>query len=835
MRTKFSGILTLLLAFIVQISFAQDKTITGTVSDNTGLPLPGVNIVIKGTATGTQTDFDGNFTISAATGQTIQFSYVGFQSQEVAVGASNTMNVSLEQGDVLDEVIVTAQGIKREKKALGYAVSTVKQADLEQKSEGDIGRILQGKAAGVQITSTNGVSGSGTNFIIRGYSSISGSNQPLFIVDGVPFDGGSNEQTAFFDGVTESSRFLDLDPNNIESVEVLKGLSATVLYGEDGRNGVVLITTKNASSAGVSKKLEVSVAQSYFITNAVTPDYQDDFGGGFHQNLGFFFSNWGPAFDADISQNNLFIRQRADGVSLIAHPFSRIGDQSLIAGFEDLAASEYEYRPYDSVDQFFRTGSAASTSVNLRGGSEKVNYNVNYGYLEDQGFTPGNRLLRNNLGIGGNAKLSNNITVSGTINYSKTSYATPPIAASAGSGSIGGGASVFGDVLYTPRSVDLTGLPFQAADGRSVYYRSGNDIQNPRWTVANAKTTQATDRIFGNSSVTYNLKENMALTYRFGLDTYTEFNTSGQNRGGVDGNVLGFYRTIQARNSIYDHSVIFNYSTDLTDDLDLNLIIGGQARRDLYQQEGAESTQQLAFGILEHFNFVNHTTVNGFSGANIAFRSEENRLGIYGDANLGYKNYLFLGVSARNDWSSTLERDNYSLFYPATSVSFIPTAAFPELRTENGLNYLKLRLGYGTSAGFPGAYNTRNTLALSSRGFVTGDGTVLSQNSVSNRLGNPNLTPESVSEIEAGIETRFLNNRATLNVSVFKKNSEDLITDQNLDDATGFTVQRVNAGELETKGVEVDFSYAAIRNDDGFNWNISGNVFSNSSGIRRSE
>ena len=265
MKTKFKGVLTLLLALIVQVSFAQEKTVSGTVSDNTG-SLPGVSVIIKGTSTGAETDFDGKYSIKATSGDVLVFNYLGYKTVEKTVGSANVIDVTLEEGgEVLDEIIVTAQGIKREKKALGYAVSKVDSEQLEQRSEGDIGRLLSGKASGVNIQTQSGVSGSGTSILIRGMSSFSGSNQPLFVVDGVPFSSDTNAQGNFVDGNNGSSRFLDIDPNNIESVNVLKGLAAATLYGTQGRNGVILITTKKGT--GESK---------------------------FTYNTDFFVNVWGP-------------------------------------------------------------------------------------------------------------------------------------------------------------------------------------------------------------------------------------------------------------------------------------------------------------------------------------------------------------------------------------------------------------------------------------------------------------------------------------------------------------------------------------------------------------
>jgi TonB-dependent SusC/RagA subfamily outer membrane receptor len=282
----------------VQVSFAQ-TTVSGTVSDESGA-LPGANVILKGTSTGTQTDFDGNFSISASSSDVLVISYVGYKTLEVPVGAQSTINITLEADNVLETVVVTAQGIKREKKALGYAVTEVASEEIENRTEGDVARVLSGKASGVAITSQSGTSGSATNVVIRGYTSINGDNQALFIVDGVPFSSDTNAGGNFADGNNGSSRFLDLDPNNIESVNILKGLAAATLYGTAGRNGVIVITTKAGSSAQGKKKTEITINQSYFVNEiASLPDYQDKFGGGFDQSFGWFFSNWGPGFAAD--------------------------------------------------------------------------------------------------------------------------------------------------------------------------------------------------------------------------------------------------------------------------------------------------------------------------------------------------------------------------------------------------------------------------------------------------------------------------------------------------------------------------------------------------------
>ncbi|MGS2764969.1 SusC/RagA family TonB-linked outer membrane protein [Sinomicrobium sp. M5D2P9] len=820
MKTKFSIILTLLLAFTVHLSHAQEKTISGTVTDQDGMPLPGVNIVVKGTTSGTQTDFDGNYTIRANAGQTLLFTYIGQQDAERTIGTGNTINVQLaESAQALDEVIVTSQGIRREKKALGYAVTTVGSENLEQKAEGDLGRVLNGQASGVQINATNGMSGSGTNMIIRGYTSVTGGNQPLFIVDGIPFNSGTNAQGDFVDGNNGSSRFIDLDPNSIESISILKGLAASALYGTAGRNGVILITTKNGAAGAANKKFEITVNQSVFFNEIASfPDYTDKYGGGFDQAFGWFFSNWGPSFSSTNPNDfgSAFMGFDNDGTPLINNPTQN--NSVLASHFPEYAGVPYRYQPYDGVKDFFRTGTVLNTSVNVGGQSEdgKMAYNANFGHMDDQGFTPGNSLKRNTFGLGGKIELSNNFSVNGTLNYSRTDFISPPVAASAGNGAFGESSSVFGHLFFTPRSIDLMNLPYQSpVDGRSVYYRGGNDIQNPRWTAANAFGNQYTNRVYGNGTVSYKINDNINFFWRTTIDFFTERNESGQNKGGAEGPLLGRYTTYDNKNTTWDHTFQLNGNYLITEDLDISFNVGANARRTEFSRQGVQSDQQKVFNIFRHYNFESQTPIQ--------FDSDQNIVGMYGQAEFGYKNYAYLTLVGRNDWVSNFASENRSIFYPSASVSFIPTTAFEGWSNFEGLNFLKIRAGYGTSAGFAGDYPIFSGLDLNTREFII-DGTLVTSNTVANGLGNTSLKPERVSEIELGIESRFIQNRVSLDLSVYQKTTTDLITSRPLDPATGYTSTFTNIGEVQVKGIEADLSYAVFRNEgEGFNWTISGN------------
>ncbi|MET1260311.1 SusC/RagA family TonB-linked outer membrane protein [Flagellimonas sp. DF-77] len=826
MRTKLNGILTLLLAFVVHISFAQDKTISGTVTDSDGLPLPGVNIVVEGTSNGTQTDFDGNYSITASEGQSLLFTYIGQKDVRRTVGAGTTVNVQMEEdAQALEEVVVTAQGIKREKKALGYAVTSVSSEQLENRTEGDVARVLSGKAAGVQITSAGGASGSATNVTVRGLSSFSGSNQALFIVDGIPFSNDTNNTTNFVNGATQGSRFLDLDPNNIASVEVLKGLAAATLYGTQGKNGVILITTKAGAATSGAKKTEITVSQSFFTNEfASLPDYQDQYGNGFDQSFGWFFSNWGPSFDRGgvAGWGN---QSAIDDAGTLEHPYSTTSVASTRAAFPELQGARYDWRPYDSVEEFFRPGYVTNTSVNIAGSTTdgNTNYNVNVGYLNDIGFTPGNSLNRTNVSIGGRSKLSNKFTVTGTMNYARTDYRTPPIASSRGNGT--DGLSVYGNVLFTPRSVDLLGLPFEnPVDGSSVYYRNGNDIINPRWTAQNVTNRQLTNRFNWNVSLAYELNDNMTLNWRSGLDFYNERNINGSNKGGVEFNsaIFGFLQTFDNNNTIWDHFLSLNANYDLSEKLGLSFTAGATSRQDFFDQSGVSSTGQIVFGVKRHFNFENQTPIQ--------FSQKRNIVGVLGQATLDYDDYLFLNVSARTDWVSNLTTENNSKTYPGASLSFLPTNAFSGLKSENGLNFLKVRASYGTSATFPTGYPTVNVIEQNTQIF-TGP---LTTNQVDNFRANPDLKPELLEELEFGFESKLWKNRISIDFTYFDRRTNDLIVTEPLPPSTGFSFTQSNIGEIQNEGIEVDLGVDIFRGDN-FSWNSRVNFFTNNETVTEQE
>jgi len=835
---KKCSLILVMVLFVVGFSMAQ-RTVSGVIIDDLGDALIGANILVKGTIIGTVTDIEGKYSITVPEGSDmLVVSYTGYTTQELALGESNILDITLTEGLDLSEVVVTGLGIKKEKKALGYGVSTVGASQLANRAESDVSRILRGKATGVNITQTSGLAGSGTNIVIRGYSSISGSNQPLFVVDGVPFNTStSSDRDNFTQGSsTASSRFLDLDPNSIAEISILKGLSATVLYGEAGRNGVVLVTTKNGSvTPDLDKKTEVSISQSVGFTQVANlPDYQNSFGNGFNANFGWFFSNWGPAFDVT-GQNNI----NEDGT--VEHPYSQ---EQYADAFPSVQGTNYNYQPYESVENFFGTGVIKNTSVNIK---KTINKNAaisaSYAYLDDQGFTPdltntiptdsdldaegkfayqpdggsSNFLRKHNLGLGARLNLDNGLQINSTFNFVTSDRRTPPAATGGGSGpQFAGAASLFSDVLYTPRSIDLLNLPFQSPiDGSQVYYRRGSAITNPLWTLNNIWEEENVDRFFGTINLAYDITPKLKAQYRVGIDQYTQKNKYKVNRGGsqIPGGLLV---TSDRSNNITDQVANLLYNDRFSDDISFDALLGVNFRRETNDYVFGVSTEQFIYDLFTAGNFTDFQ--------NNSFIVKENTIGAYATATIGYRDFLYVGLQGRNDWTSTLEEENRSVFYPSANLSFIPSEVFKF--NQDIINYLKIRVGYGTSAGYPDPYVTRNVLGANTNSFFTRGGTTINTNSISNRLGNPNLEAERIKELEFGVEANLLKNRIRVDLSLYDKTSDDLILDANLDPSTGSTITTINAASVSNRGIELGLTLTPFVSGN-FNWEFTTNFTKN--------
>lgn len=801
--------------------------VTGRVIDSeTDEPLPGVNIAVKGTTRGTTTDSNGEYELVVESLEDILvYTFIGYQTQEVNIRGRTNIDIALNVLTLSGgELVVTAQGIQREERALGYAVSNVSSKDIESIPTSDVTRRLQGKIPGVDITSSGGMVGSATNFVIRGTSTITGNSQPLFIVDGVRFNSETNSTEDFISGgsLTTSSRFLDIDPDNIEDISVLKGLAAATIYGEEGKNGVVLITTKSGSFQEKSG-FDITLKQTMFVNEiASLPHFQSTYGNGGDQYYAAFFSNWGTAFDDKYMFSNYYpnlVGFDEDGYPIFPHPYSQFSSSSLQDQMSDFIGETYSYRPNARIKDLFQKGGASSTNIDISGSVQDVNLNLSVSRSDEKGFTPSDKMTRNNISLGLNFKPTQRLSISSTSNLALTSLKSPPVSANSGGGSAGGGGSFYGTVLITPLSIAINDWPWERPDDKgSVYYRAGNDVQNPLWTLYNIKRTEDVSRYFGKIDLSYQVSDWLLVNYKLGLDTYSQSQEYLRNRGGVQNSSLvgGYMSTQDINYQGWNHNLLLNYNKMLNDDFYLMGVLGGQINIDKTRRNGLSSVNQIVFDLFRHSNFETTSSSDLLSNSSYQFTSRREAVGLFMTAELNYKEWVYLNLSGRNDWLSELEPENRKIFYPSFSMSVLPLDIF---QVENSiLNYLKLRGGVGTSAGAPRPYTTRGILSVDSRAFLDNSG-IVTTNYSNSTLGNANLKPERLIEMEFGVETRLLNDRVGLDFTMYNRKTRDLITSALLDPSTGYTNTMMNVGEIQNNGVELAINFVPVL-QNSLSWNI---------------
>jgi TonB-linked SusC/RagA family outer membrane protein len=768
MKTNINLILTFITLMVSMVAFSQ-QTISGSVTDENGVPLPGATVFVQGTSNATTADFDGNFTINATIGDTIEASYVGYNSNSQTV-TSATLNFVLSQSTELDEVIITAQGVARKEKALGYAVTTITSEDIENKPETDISKILTGKIPGVQINTGGGFLGTNANVIIRSKNSISGSNQPLYVVDGAPITG---------------NRSFDLDPNNIASTTVLKGLAASALYGQDGRNGVIVITTKTGSGLAKSKGFEVEVSHTTsFLEVANLPEFQNLYGQGADNTINTtYFGTWGARFSGQEVPHHLSIPAYANS-------------------FPEYQGATDIYRAHpNNVNDFFDVGVGNTTSVLISNSTENNSVNFSYSKSDQVGYVEENRLVRDNFSFGSRTTLSNKLSLNTSVLYSKTIDTRPT-------------RNFFTLLTWIPRNLDIHNLPYQDPnDGSSVYYRV--TYSNPRWQQANSQFKEDSDRLFIKTQLDYDLNDNISLSYLYSNDYYNELNRDYQNKGGAD-SPLGYMNTFDDKDRITTHRASININNlELTDDWNLTGVAGFESKNQTANIIGLQSEDQVVFNFLNHNNFRETSALDSTSSLNT--------IGVYSQLEFDYNDFVFLTLTARNDWASTVAEENRSIFYPSASLSYIlsDTPGFD----SNG-NYYKLRASYGTSANFPSPYLINPTLDAAPNAWINPfNGSVVSYNGLSSYLPNPGLLPELLKEVEFGIETKLFDNLVDLDISVYKRIVEDQILSSSLPTSTGYSSTTINAGRIDTDGIESALTLNLIRptTSDGLAWSMTTN------------
>ena len=817
--------LSLFLAMVfltIGMSYAQ-RTITGTVTDDTGEALVGASVVAKGTTSGGVSDLDGNYKVVLPSGSTtLVVSMVGFTTQELAIGATNVMNVSMsENAASLGEVVVTAVGIQREKRALGYAVSDVSGDALAQRSEPDALRALQGKVPGVIIQGGGGSPGQSTKINIRGISSLSGNTQPLFVVDGIPFDNSVNASTGAAGGTQFSNRAFDIDPNNIESMTVLKGAAASALYGSRATNGVIVITTKTGKKS--RKGLEVSYNTSLSWEKiASTPTYQEKYGQGSNNVYnGAFIGNWGTPFGQYADAINAQYGTDYPRIDSVKHPLLNNGfavGQGYPAVFGATFADGTKnpnglpamvpYQNWNFIDDFFQTGQLVENALSISSGNETTSVSASASHMTNKGIVPNAKSGRTALAFGGTSRLSNGLLISGNLNYVNTSQANPPEPGSIfESGWYGGSAegSIFARLFYLPRNYNLTNYPSEnPITGNNIFYRA---LDNPLWLVKNARYTSNVNRVYGGITAAYDVNSWLNLMVRGGVNTYAE-SRKNQVRPGSYALPNGQVWTDNLVNTEIDLNYIATISKKINEDFDFRMILGLNQNQREYERHYASGNNLITVG--------NYSIGNSTSQTALEEHRKQRLYAYYGDAQLSFKNSLFLGLVARNDHTSTLPTDNNSFWYGGANLSWAFTDMF-NIKSKV-LSFGKLRLAYTQVGNEASPYQTATTYNIN-QAYTSSNGTVYNNASLDNLRGNPTLRNELTGEFETGTDLRFFGNRLGVDFTYFNRSSTDQITEAALAPTTGFNGAVVNVGQVDNEGIELGLDISPIKTDKGFNWN----------------
>lgn len=791
MKINYKYLCLMALITLSTSLFSQEMTVSGTVTDDQGIPLLGANVIVKGTTRGVQTDFDGNYSILASKGETLIFSFVGYEQAEYLVQDNNLINVTLSPSTAqLEEVVVTAFGIKRNPKDLGYAVSTVASSEVVDNSEPDLIRSLAGKVAGVNVNISTGVAGASNQINIRGVTSIAGSSQPLIVVDGVAY---SNDQVTTSSQTTGGggyeSGLSTLDPNNIESINVLKSTAAAALYGSRATNGVIVITTKTGSGGG-PQKTSVSVSSGTYLEEiANLPEYQNTYGAGVNFEYTNANGSWGPRF---FPGPNPTFNQNIPA-TIPTWP-------NLLNAFPELGPTQPYVPQPDNVSSLFQTGVISENSVNLSYGGEKGNFGVTLSDLAQEGYIPFNTYDRTSVSLGGNYTLDNGIKFGGNMSYSDTKQ----IGGFFGENQFSGSSSSFARTLLMARNWD-TSLPYtHPVTGASVIPNAGWD--HPLWSWEHDQIITNTTRTVANVDLGYDFNDHISTSLTIGSNKYNLDRKEIRDLGSRASDGLGSVTTDRFINEDLESTLLFTFDDyQITEDIGFSVILGGNVLQNTTERTAVFGNTFISPGIFTIENNVNVSFAKGLGYA------RQRSLGVFADASFSFKDFLFLNATGRNDWSSTLPEENNSYFYPSVSGSLIFTEAL-DLDSKL-LTFGKLRGAFASVARSAPAEFLNRTFAVGQ----PYDGIPVIGNSAS--LADQELTPEFTDEYEAGIDLEFWQRRIALDFTWYKKTTTDLISPVSVPASSGFTTFNTNIGEIQNTGVEIGLTLVPIQTRD-FKWTL---------------
>lgn len=783
---KLITFLTALFMLCAQL-YAQNRVLSGTVTDQINNPLSGVSVVADPTGEGTSTNEAGKFTLTVTgNAKSLRFSSVNFGTTTIDIGAKTTFDVALSATtQSLAEVVVTAFGIKRDKKTLGYGVTQLNTEELTQARTTNVTNALAGKVPGVRISGAGGAF-TGSSIVIRGFTTFTGSNQPLFVIDGIPFDNTGGAQ-ALQTGAAASNRAIDINQDDIESMSVLKGPAAAALYGSRAANGVILITTKKGR---FNQKNSVQFTHSYAVEHVNRlPEYQNQYAQG---SRGAYINtsqtSWGPEIKGQTVTNSY-------------------GQQETLMAFPN------------NVKDILETGENFQNNVAFSGGSEKNTFRFSYGNNIATGIIPGNRLMRHNIALNTTSKITSKLTATVSVNYannrSKRSQQGNQLSNPLFRG------------YFTPRSFDLTNLPFEDAVGNQLY-ALGED--NPYWTIKHNRYRDEINRVYGSGSLNYKFSNAIQADYRIGTDQYTTLvhaydqvgargqgNTQASGAGGVlEGRNL--YRSLNSNGFVTLTKKISAFNA--------TAIIGNEISQ-IYRN----NLQTIGQGIIvrDFENLANTTTYSVPQAApNPNLQSQVRLIGVYGDFTLAYRSIGSLNLTLRNDWSSTFKQGNRSYLYNAVAASINITELLPELKGDV-VDNLKIRgnIAKVGKAGTDFVYGTDSY--FEGGGYIDGFGYRtnvpfggLQAFGLSNVAGDPNLGPEFTTNKEIALEASFFKNRLSFEATVYSQKSKNLIFSVPVSPASGIGNITQNAGSLTNNGVELSLTAVPVRTTN-FTWSSTFN------------
>lgn len=784
---------------------AQQHKVDGTVTSAAdGQPLPGVNVVVKGTTNGTSTDAKGHYTLQVGSANaTLVFSYIGFANREVPVNGRSTIDVALKTDtQMLDEMVVTSFGIEREKKALGYTIQDVKGEEIADTPESDVVDALAGKVAGVSITGGSTGVTSSPRIVIRGESSLSGNNKPLFVVDGIPIDNSVNTQSANSQSaqIDFGSATAQINPDDIKEISVLKGPNAAALYGSRASNGVILITTKSGSS---KKGIGVSFSSNVTFSSILKlPDYQNEYGAGSGGQYKFVNGdgtgggidgqgyNWGPPLDEGLMITQ-FGSPRDENGNLVPIPFAS--------------------HP-DNVRNFFETGSNVTNNIAVYGGSDKGNFRLSMTRLDKTGIVPNTDLTRNNISLSSGYKVTDRFKVDANVNYAKTSSDNVP---TSGYGS----ESIMYSFIWWGRHLKTDWLKDYWKPGMEGIEQNNFDnnwTNNIYFQVYENTNSMDKNRLFGNLKASYDFNDQWNLTARTGLD-YNDQTTEMRKAFSTRTAKHGRYRQDQNRFQEWNSDFLLTYNKQLNRDFEVKASAGGNHMRQERNLLSVEAPELSVPGIYNIGNSRVNVNTN-------QYQQEKEINSLYGMAQFVYQDMIFLDVTGRNDWSSTLPAGNNSYFYPSVALSAVVSDIL-HIPVDSPLSLFKMRLSWAQVGSDTDPYRLRNTY-----NYNTAWGNIQAVSEAA-QIANSQLKPEITTSYEVGSDIRFFRGRLGFDFTYYYNSTRDQILSVPLPESSGYTGRYLNAGEITNQGVELMVNATPIENLHGFTWNVNLNWSRNRSKV----